>query len=175
MGELILYLGGAKSGKTKAALREVEGRPAPRYYLATAQGLDDEMRGRIRRHQEERGPDWRTVEAPMDPAASLEAIPGDKPVLLDCITLWFSNLMWSRPVAEQDPEWYMGHVGKLIAASANRAGALVVVSNELGSGIVPMEPESRLYRDMVGLAHQTIGAHASAVYLVVAGIPVKIK
>ncbi|MDR1036646.1 MAG: bifunctional adenosylcobinamide kinase/adenosylcobinamide-phosphate guanylyltransferase [Deltaproteobacteria bacterium] len=175
MGELILYLGGAKSGKTRAALKEAESRPAPRYYLATAQGLDDEMRGRISRHQEERGPDWRTVEASLDPAGALAGIPEDKPVLLDCITLWFSNLMWSRPLEGQDAAWYMDHVGKLITASAERSGALIVVSNELGSGIVPMEPESRLYRDMVGLAHQTLGAHAFAVYLVVAGIPVKIK
>ncbi|MDR1041695.1 MAG: bifunctional adenosylcobinamide kinase/adenosylcobinamide-phosphate guanylyltransferase [Deltaproteobacteria bacterium] len=175
MGELILYLGGAKSGKTKAALRETESRPAPRYYLATAQGLDEEMRGRIRRHQEERGPDWRTVEAPLDPAEALASIPGDRPVLLDCITLWFSNLMWSRPLSEQTPEWYLELVGKLIVSSAERPGALIVVSNELGWGIVPMEPESRLYRDMVGLAHQTLAAHASSVYLVVAGIPLKIK
>jgi adenosylcobinamide kinase/adenosylcobinamide-phosphate guanylyltransferase len=175
MGELILYLGGAKSGKTRAALREAESRPAPRYYLATAQGLDEEMRGRIRRHQEERGPDWRTVEAPMDPAGAMGEIPGGQPVLLDCITLWFSNLMWSRPLEEQDAGWYMRHVGSLITAAAERRGALIIVSNELGSGIVPMEPESRLYRDMVGLAHQTLGAHASSVYLVVAGIPLKIK
>ncbi|MDR2613386.1 MAG: bifunctional adenosylcobinamide kinase/adenosylcobinamide-phosphate guanylyltransferase [Deltaproteobacteria bacterium] len=175
MGELILYLGGAKSGKTKAALRETESRPAPRYYLATAQGLDGEMCARIRRHQEERGPDWRTVEAPLDPVGALDGIPGESPVLLDCITLWFSNLMWERPIAERDALFYLGMAEGLIRASGRRPGALVVVSNELGWGIVPMEPESRLYRDAVGLAHQTLAAHASAVYLVVAGIPVRLK
>jgi adenosylcobinamide kinase/adenosylcobinamide-phosphate guanylyltransferase len=175
MGELILYLGGAKSGKTRAALKETESRPAPRYDLATAQGLDDEMRGRIRRHQEERGPDWRTVEAPLDPAGALDGIPGDRPVLLDCVTLWFSNIMWRGRAPEMDLARYMEGVEALVAASRRREGALVVVSNDLGSGIVPMAPESRLYRDAVGLAHQALAAAATAAWLVVAGIPIRLK
>ncbi|MDR3153053.1 MAG: bifunctional adenosylcobinamide kinase/adenosylcobinamide-phosphate guanylyltransferase [Deltaproteobacteria bacterium] len=175
MGDLILYLGGAKSGKTRAALKETESRPALRYYLATAQGLDEEMRGRIRRHQEERGPDWRTVEAPLDPAGALDGLPGDRPVLLDCITLWFSNLMWEKPFGERGLGFYRRQTEGLVEASRRREGALIVVSNELGSGIVPMEPESRLYRDAVGLAHQIIAEAATAAYLVVAGLPLKLK
>jgi adenosylcobinamide kinase/adenosylcobinamide-phosphate guanylyltransferase len=175
MGELIIYLGGAKSGKTKAALRETESRPAPRYYIATAQGLDDEMRSRIRRHQAERGVDWRTVEAPMDPASALDSVPADRPALLDCVTLWFSNIMWEKPIPEMRLESYISRINGLIEASSRRSGALIVVSNELGAGIVPMEPESRLYRDAVGLAHQTLVAAASSAFFVVAGVPIRLK
>jgi adenosylcobinamide kinase/adenosylcobinamide-phosphate guanylyltransferase len=91
MGAITLYLVGAKSGKTRLALAAAEALPAPRLYLATAQALDHEMSVRIKNHQAERGPDWQTIEAPLEPDKALAALKGDSVLLLDCITLWLNN------------------------------------------------------------------------------------
>jgi adenosylcobinamide kinase/adenosylcobinamide-phosphate guanylyltransferase len=175
MGDLTVFIGGAKSGKTKAALLEAEKYPAPRVYLATAQGLDGEMQDRIKRHQAERGPDWRTLEAPIDPASAISALPGTSPVLMDCLTLWFNNLMSAKALEEQDIHYYISHVEELIAAMEAYKGPIILVSNELGSGIVPMDPLTRLYRDAVGLAHQMLAGFAKNVYFVLAGLSLKLK
>jgi adenosylcobinamide kinase/adenosylcobinamide-phosphate guanylyltransferase len=175
MGELTLFIGGAKSGKTKAALREAAKHPAPYYYLATAQGLDDEMRSRICHHQAERGPDWKTLESPLEPQAVLSDLAGSSPVLMDCITLWFSNLIGARPGVQLPVSYFSERTAELVKAIKRYKGPVIVVSNELGSGMVPMDPLSRHYRDAIGLAHQLLAAEAENVYLVVAGIPVKIK
>ena len=175
MGELTVFIGGAKSGKTKAALREAGGHPPPRIYLATAQGLDIEMRDRIKRHQAERGSDWSTLEAPLDPAGAISRLEGSSPLLMDCLTLWFSNLMLAKPFEEQDISYYEDQVEALVSAMSGYRGPLILVSNDLGSGIVPMDPMTRLYRDAVGLAHQRLAAFAREVYLIVAGLPLKLK
>jgi adenosylcobinamide kinase/adenosylcobinamide-phosphate guanylyltransferase len=175
MGELTLFIGGAKSGKTKAALKEATRYPAPRYYLATAQGLDDEMLSRISHHQAERGADWRTLESPLDPAGTLMGLTGDSPVLMDCITLWFSNLIGDNPDAQLPVTFFSDKIVELVAAIRKYPGPVIIVSNELGSGLVPMDPLSRHYRDAIGLAHQLLASEAAGVFLVVAGIPVKIK
>ncbi|MDR2350228.1 MAG: bifunctional adenosylcobinamide kinase/adenosylcobinamide-phosphate guanylyltransferase [Deltaproteobacteria bacterium] len=175
MGDLTVFIGGAKSGKTKAALREASRHPAPRIYLATAQGLDLEMTERIKRHQRERGDDWRTLESPLDPASSISALKGSDPVLMDCLTLWFSNLMLAKPFEEQDISYYEDKVEELVRAFGDYGGPSILVSNELGSGIVPMDPAARLYRDAVGLAHQRLAQSAKDVWFVVAGIPLKLK
>ena len=175
MGALTLFIGGAKSGKTKAALKEAERRPAPRYYLATAQGLDDEMRSRILSHQAERGPEWRTLESPLHPEEKIAGLVGDSVVLMDCVTLWFSNLLGESPGAEPPLSFFSERVEALLAAIRKYQGPVIIVSNELGGGLAPMDPLSRHYRDAIGLAHQALAAEASEVFLVVAGIPVKIK
>jgi adenosylcobinamide kinase/adenosylcobinamide-phosphate guanylyltransferase len=175
MGDLTVFIGGAKSGKTKAALREASERPAPRIYLATAQGLDSEMQDRIKRHQAERGSDWRTLEAPLDPAGAILNLSESHPILMDCLTLWFSNLMLVNPFEEQDIDYYVEKTEELIEAMSSYKGPLILVSNELGSGIVPMDPMTRLYRDAVGLAHQRFAAFAKRVYFVVAGLPLRLK
>ncbi|MDR2338734.1 MAG: bifunctional adenosylcobinamide kinase/adenosylcobinamide-phosphate guanylyltransferase [Deltaproteobacteria bacterium] len=175
MGELTLFIGGAKSGKTKAALKEAQRHPAPYYYLATAQGLDDEMRSRITHHQAERGPDWRTLESPLEPEKAISSLEGDSPVLMDCVTLWFSNLLCESQDEFLPVGFFSDRVKRLLAAIREYKGPVIVVSNELGSGMVPMDPMSRDYRDAIGVAHQLLAGEAQAVYLVVAGIPVRIK
>ncbi|MDR2405517.1 MAG: bifunctional adenosylcobinamide kinase/adenosylcobinamide-phosphate guanylyltransferase [Deltaproteobacteria bacterium] len=175
MGAMTLFIGGAKSGKTKAALNETTKYPPPYYYLATAQGLDDEMCSRIFHHQQERGPDWRTLESPLNPDITLSELTGSSPVLMDCITLWFSNLIGEQPETQLPVTFFSDKVKELIRAIKIYQGPVIIVSNELGSGMVPMDPLSRHYRDAIGLAHQLLAAEAENVYLVVAGIPVKIK
>ena len=135
MGALTLFIGGAKSGKTKAALKEAERRPAPRYYLATAQGLDDEMRSRILSHQAERGPEWRTLESPLHPEEKIAGLAGDSVVLMDCVTLWFSNLLGESPGAEPPISFFSERVDALLAAIRKYQGPVIIVSNELGGGL----------------------------------------
>ncbi|MDR2460530.1 MAG: bifunctional adenosylcobinamide kinase/adenosylcobinamide-phosphate guanylyltransferase [Deltaproteobacteria bacterium] len=175
MGNLTLFIGGAKSGKTKAALSEAAKYPAPRIYLATAQGLDCEMQDRIKRHQAERGPEWRTLEAPLDPSAAIRGLDSDSLILMDCLTLWFSNLLLAKPFEEQGIDYYTDQVELLVSAMDDYKGPIILVSNELGSGIVPMDAPTRLYRDAVGLAHQRLAAFATQAYLVVAGLHIKLK
>ena len=172
MGELILYLGGAKSGKTRLALARAETYPAPRIYLATAQALDQEMEERIRRHQAERGPDWRTLETPFEPNLAIRGLPGPGPVLMDCLTLWLSNLLGEN---EEDAQAALARVDDLIAAIKAYPGTVIVVSNEVGGGIVPLNPLARKFRDLAGSANQHLAAQADQVILAVAGLELKIK
>jgi adenosylcobinamide kinase/adenosylcobinamide-phosphate guanylyltransferase len=174
MGEIILYLGGAKSGKTRAALAHTESYPPLRYYLATAEALDEEMTERIKRHRAERGPDWRTIEEPLDLPAGLAKAGPDSPVMLDCLTLWLSNLIGLNPES-RDYEAVSLRVDALLAVAAKRAGPVIMVSNEVGGGLVPIDPISRFFRDLSGLIHQKIAKEATAVYLVTAGLLQKLK
>ncbi|MDR3203265.1 MAG: bifunctional adenosylcobinamide kinase/adenosylcobinamide-phosphate guanylyltransferase [Deltaproteobacteria bacterium] len=171
MGEIILFLGGAKSGKTKAALAAAEAYNPPRYYLATALALDQEMRDKISRHQKERGPDWQTIEEPIELAAALLKRAPNL-VLIDCLTLWLTNLLTKLKLSNES---FMDKVEELIRVALERAGPVVIVSNEVGGGIVPMEPLSRFFRDICGLAHQRLAAAASSVFFVNAGLCLKLK
>lgn len=171
MGKLILYLGGAKSGKTRLALACAEKFPAPRTYMATAQALDDEMEIRIKNHQAERGPDWRTVETPFEPDFALKSAPGDSVVLLDCLTLWLTNLMGQN----DDSQWINERVGQLIEAIDSYAGTVIIVSNEVGGGIVPMNVMARQFRDLAGSANQRLAARADKVIMAVAGLELPLK
>lgn len=171
MGELILYLGGAKSGKTRLALAKAESYPGPWIYLATAQALDAEMAERIKRHQAERGPGWRTLEAPYEPDLAIAGLTGQSPILMDCLTLWLSNLMGEN----DDPDKALVRVDRLAAAVAAYGGPVIVVSNEVGGGIVPMNALARQFRDLAGLANQRLAAAAGRVFLAVAGLELKIK
>jgi adenosylcobinamide kinase/adenosylcobinamide-phosphate guanylyltransferase len=174
MGEITLYLGGAKSGKTRAALAMAETCPPPRYYLATAEALDAEMAQRIANHRAERGPDWRTIEEPLDLLKGLgQAEPGS-PVLLDCLTLWLSNAIGQDPDG-RDFDAILERLGAFLGGAAKRAGPLIIVSNEVGGGLVPIDPVSRFFRDISGLAHQMIAKEADSVYLVTAGISQRLK
>ncbi len=171
MGKLTFYLGGAKSGKTALAQKYAETFPPPRIYLATAEALDEEMAVRISRHQQERGVGWQTVEAPLDPAAAIESLSGDGVIMFDCVTLWLSNLLGQG----DDAEAALQKVHKLLIAISRYPGPVVVVSNELGGGIVPMNPLARSFRDLAGAANQMIAAAADQAYLAVAGLPLKLK
>ncbi|WP_184807013.1 bifunctional adenosylcobinamide kinase/adenosylcobinamide-phosphate guanylyltransferase [Nitrospirillum iridis] len=162
-----LVLGGARSGKSRFAEGLVTALPGPWTYIATAQAWDDEMRDRIRQHQADRVPGWSTVEAPLDLAAALVRH-GQGPVLVDCLTLWLTNIM----LADQDvPTALAG----LEAALAARAGPIVLVGNEVGMGIVPENALARRFRDHAGRLHQRLAVLAAQVFLTVAGLPLKVK
>ena len=171
MGELSLYLGGAKSGKTRLAMAEASTHPPQRIYLATAEARDGEMVSRIKNHQAERGTDWRTVEAPLDPAAALAAQGGAEVVMIDCLTLWLNNLL----AQTEDYDEIMGKVNELSQAIEKYAGPVILVSNEVGGGIVPMNALARKFRDLSGQAHQILAAQAKKVVMVIAGLPLILK
>jgi adenosyl cobinamide kinase/adenosyl cobinamide phosphate guanylyltransferase len=167
MSGAYFILGGARSGKSRHAESLVQALPAPWSYIATAQVFDDEMRARIAEHRERRPQGWRTIEAPLDLAQALREA-GDSPVLIDCLTLWLTNLM----LGEHDIE---GAVAGLLVALSARTALTVVVSNEVGLGIVPDNALSRRFRDEAGVLHQRVAEVADHVVLVVAGLPVQVK
>lgn len=165
---LTLVLGGARSGKSRHAEALVTAHPAPWLYLATAQALDAEMAARIAAHRADRVPGWETVETPLDLAGTLAAAPDGRPVLVDCLTLWLSNLL----LAGGDPE---AETEALAARLARPAGPWVLVANEVGLGIVPENALARRFRDAAGRLNQRVAAVADAVVLTVAGLPLKVK
>ncbi|MBU0582320.1 MAG: bifunctional adenosylcobinamide kinase/adenosylcobinamide-phosphate guanylyltransferase [Alphaproteobacteria bacterium] len=165
---LTLVLGGARSGKSAHAETLVVGHPAPWAYIATAQAYDDEMVERIALHRDRRGEGWETVDAPLDLAGALRAVPDGRPVLVDCLTLWLSNHL----LAEHDLEAVSGELEAVLAAPR---GPWFVVSNEVGLGIVPDNRLARQFRDAQGRLNQRIAARADHVLLMVAGLPLKVK
>jgi adenosylcobinamide kinase / adenosylcobinamide-phosphate guanylyltransferase len=165
---LTLVLGGARSGKSRFAEGLVTARPAPWLYLATAQGFDDEMRARISDHRARRAAGWETAEVPLDLAPAVEAVPEGRPVLVDCLTLWLSNLLLAgRDIAAESD--------RLAATLRRPRGPWVVVSNEVGLGIVPDNALARRFRDAAGWLNQQVAAAADRVVLTVAGLPVEVK
>lgn len=164
-----LILGGARSGKTSRALALAESTGHKRCYIATAQAFDAEMSARIARHQAERGEGWRTLEAPLDLAdAVTEAAEDSDVVLIDCLTLWVSNLMHhERSIVDETTG--------LITALRASAVPVFVVSNEVGMSIVPENRLAREFRDAQGRLNQQIAAAADVVELVAAGLPLKLK
>jgi adenosyl cobinamide kinase/adenosyl cobinamide phosphate guanylyltransferase len=164
---LTLILGGARSGKSHYAEKLVTTDPPPWIYIATAQAFDEEMRERIDAHRARREAGWRTVEAPLDLAGSLEAA-GDAPVLVDCLTLWLTNLM----LGGQD---LPARITAFESALAARTAPTVVVSNEVGLGIVPDNALARAFRDQAGALNQRIAARADRVLFMVAGLPIQAK
>ena len=165
--KLTLVLGGARSGKSRHAEGLITALPPPWTYVATAEAGDEEMAARIRSHRERRGAQWRTIEAPRELAKALAAC-GDGPVLVDCLTLWLSNLM----LAEANVEEETAQLEETLAATK---GPLVLVANEVGSGIVPGYPLGRRFRDMQGILNQRVAARAERVILMVAGLPLALK
>ena len=164
---LTLILGGASSGKSRHAETLILSLPAPWTYLATGQAWDDEMRARIAVHRERREAGWRTIEVPVALAGALSDA-GDRPVLVDCLTLWLSNLL----LGEHDVE---RAAADLMTALADRRAPTVLVGSEVGLGIVPENALARRFRDEAGRLHQRIAAVADRVVLVVAGLPLAVK
>ena len=164
--KITLVLGGARSGKSRHAENLIAALPPPWIYVATAEAGDAEMTERIAAHRARRGAAWRTLEAPRDLAAALKSCAG--PVLVDCLTLWLSNLL----LAEADVE---AEIVQLEDALAVLKGPVVLVANEVGSGIVPDHPLGRRFRDLQGLVNQRMGARADRVVLIVAGLPLALK
>jgi adenosylcobinamide kinase / adenosylcobinamide-phosphate guanylyltransferase len=163
---ITLVLGGARSGKSAYAERLIGDRGL---YLATAEAGDAEMAARIREHRRRRGMGWETVEEPLDLAGALERHTGaDRAVLVDCLTLWLSNLM----AAERDVE---AETQRLIERLGALPCPLVLVSNEVGLGIVPVTPLGRAFRDHAGRLNQRVAAAADRVIFVAAGLPLTLK
>ncbi len=168
---IIFVLGGASSGKSDEALR-LAGPRGPRAFVATGQGLDDEMAVRIARHQATRDEDWVTAEVPIDVEAWVVTQGSQyRAILFDCVTLWLSNLL-GIGLKESD---ILDQVGTLLRAMRTTPARVVIVSNELGLGLVPAEPSARAFRDLAGRVNQQIAAEADEVHFVVSGIPLRLK
>ena len=167
--DITLVLGGARSGKSRHAEGLVTATPGPRVYIATAQIWDEEMADRVAHHRQDRGPGWTTVEEPLDLPGALRrhAAPGTG-VLVDCLTLWLSNLM----MAEAD---IPAKSAELLEALADVQGRVVLVSNEVGLGIVPDNALARRFRDHAGRLHQDVAALATRVVFIAAGLPMVLK
>jgi adenosylcobinamide kinase / adenosylcobinamide-phosphate guanylyltransferase len=173
MGKVIFITGGARSGKSGFGLSLAEKHGGRMAYIATAQARDPEMEERIRRHKEARGPLWESVEEPLEIIKALNAIGGGT-VIIDCITLWLSNLMEKSGV-DGFEERSSAEASDLANALKNFRGVAIVVSNELGSGIVPLEAAARAFRDGAGRVNQIIARASDEAYLVAAGLPVRLK
>ena len=165
----ILILGGARSGKSVFAEELIDETGLAKVYLATGQVFDDEMRRRVGTHQSRRGHKWQLREEPLEIGAALSEICNeDTAVLVDCLTLWVTNLM----MAERD---VLPECDKLAALLPALSGTVIFVSNEVGQGIVPDNAMARAFRDYAGLLHQKIASVAAQVYFVTAGLPQKLK
>lgn len=170
-GRLIFVLGGAASGKSDVALR-LAGSKGPRAFVATGQGLDAEMAARIARHQATRTADWETAEIPVELAAWFSREGGRyRTIVLDCVTLWLSNLMGS---GMKEP-MVLKRVAGLLESMRKTKANIVIVSNELGLGLVPADPSARAFRDVAGRVNQLLAAGADEAHLVVSGVPVRLK
>ncbi|WP_068119313.1 bifunctional adenosylcobinamide kinase/adenosylcobinamide-phosphate guanylyltransferase [Tropicimonas marinistellae] len=169
MTRVILITGGARSGKSRHAECRARALPGGRVYIATAEAHDDEMRGRIAKHRAQRAGDgWTTVEAPLDLVAVLARTDGEGVRLVDCLTLWLSNLL----LAERDWE---PEAARLVEALRRQSDPVVLVSNEVGMGIVPENALARSFRDAQGWLNQRVADVADEVEFVVAGLPLRVK
>jgi adenosylcobinamide kinase/adenosylcobinamide-phosphate guanylyltransferase len=183
MGDLTLITGGARAGRTTLALRLAADSGLSVTYLATAEARDAEMTSRIARHRAERPSHWRTVEAPLAPAAALAAVDVTGTVIVDCLTMLVSNLLLSRlppddfsvEQGEQATATALAEVERLLAWRESAGVGMIVVTNEVGWGIVPASPQARLYQDPLGWANQRIAARAARVYLVAAGLALEMR
>ncbi len=177
MGKIALVTGGCRSGKSAYAQQLAEAFPRSRLYVATCPIIDEEMRQRIEAHRRDRaGRGWETVEEEIDLARVL----GDcshNVVLVDCITLWVNNLMYraEREGGTIDEEQIAEACSTLLEAATSCPPAVILVTNEVGLGIVPDNAQARRYRDLVGRANQVIATRADSVTLVVCGIPTQLK
>jgi adenosylcobinamide kinase / adenosylcobinamide-phosphate guanylyltransferase len=170
---LTLITGPARSGKTRLALDWALTFPDPRIYLATAQRLDDEMDERIRRHREERGAAFQTLEEPIELGPSLQTLKGNASVIVvDCLTLWVSNLLGAFGEGSQAIQ---ERIDGLWSVLQGLERPVILIGNEVGWGIVPENALARTFRDMTGRLHQEIARMAAQVILMVAGIPLIVK
>jgi len=166
---LTLILGGARSGKSHYAERLVLASRLEPVYLATAEAQDEEMAARIAAHRARRNPSWRVVEEPLDlPAALAREAADGRAILVDCLTLWLTNLMVHERQIEDE-------IARLSERIDDLPGSLVLISNEVGQGIVPTNAMARAFVDHAGILHQTLAARADTVTLIVAGLPQHLK
>lgn len=173
MSEVTFILGGCRSGKSRYALQLAEASPGiKKVYVATCIPQDREMEQRVARHREDRGPEWETLESPLELARTLkEWGQKDRVLLVDCLTMWVSNLLMQNA----EPEQLRAHAQVLADQLGSGTGQVILVSNEVGSGVVPDNALARTFRDAVGELNQVVAGVAQAVFWTVAGIPVRIK
>jgi len=172
--KITFITGGARSGKSSFALKTASALDGQKGYLATAEDLDQEMKERIAKHREARGSDWNTHEEPVKIADMLKGMMDRYDVILvDCLTLWLSNLVCSNVDCENDIADFISLLRK--TETGTRNSKLFIVSNEVGMGIVPDNELARRFRDLAGILNQKVAQLADEAYLVTAGIPMKIK
>ena len=167
-GCLTLVLGGARSGKSRHAQTLAMATPPPWVYVATAEALDDEMQERIAKHRSSRCDGWTTIEEPIELARAVVQVPADAALVVDCITLWLSNLM----LGAHDID---AAVAQFVASLDGRRAPTIVVSSDVGGGVVPATGLGRVFRDQAGLINQRLAACAQHVLFMVAGLPMKLK
>ena len=165
---MTFIIGGARSGKSAHAETLATALPPPWVYIATAEAYDEEMRERIAQHRSRRGEGWATIDAPLDLAGALKALPDNQPALVDCLTLWLTNHM----LADHDLE---AECRRLADVLSRPRGPWFVVSNEVGQGIVPDNALARRFRDAAGRLNQHVAAISDNEILMVAGLPLKVK
>jgi len=170
--DVILVTGGCRSGKSRFALEYANHHFSKKIYLATCEVLDGEMAKRVEMHKMMRGPEWQTIEEPLEIVNRIRSYrEEDGVILLDCITLWLSNLL----LRWDDDQKVMGEVERLVEGIKECKFSLIMVSNEVGMGIVPADPLSRRFRDLSGMANQRIGEISDRVVFMVSGIPIFLK
>lgn len=180
MGNITLITGGTRSGKSDFALELAEGESlsAERIFVATCPKIDDEIKLRIQKHQEERdGHGWTTIEEQIDITSVIENLEKPSVVLIDCMTLWVNNLLYNAEISDYDfsEQDMVNESKKLVGLSRSKEVELFCVTNEVGMGIVPADKKSRYYRDLVGKCNKTIATLSDNVFLVSCGIPLKLK
>ena len=165
----ILVLGGARSGKSRMAEQIVEASGLARFYLATAEAGDEEMRQRIAEHRARRGADWQTLETPFDLETTLcDTARPDHAVLVDCLTLWLSNILLAKADVEE-------RIAALVSTLKTLPGLITLVSNEVGLGLVPDNALGRSFRDVQGRLNQSVAETCETVIFVAAGLPLVLK
>jgi adenosylcobinamide kinase/adenosylcobinamide-phosphate guanylyltransferase len=168
MGKTILITGGARSGKSVIAETKALSYGKPAIYIATAEVRDQEMAARVAEHRARRGQDWQDHAAPFDLTGALAETDGRGPRLVDCLTLWLTNLMLA------DRDW-RAEAAALCAALPGQKSPVIIVTNEVGQGIVPENRLARDFRDASGILNQWVAAAVDEVFLAVAGLPMKVK
>ena len=171
MGNVVLITGGARSGKSRYAMELAGRREGGRVYIATAEPVDADMRGRIEKHREERGDEFVTIEEPLDLAAALGRVPeGAGVAVVDCLTVWLGNLF-----NHHEEEGELPGLDEFLKVIESLAFDLILVTNEVGLGVIPENPLARSYRDALGRLNQAVARRAGRVVLMVSGLPMYIK
>jgi len=174
--QIILLLGGARSGKSHYAQQLAKELGNKVLFVATGEALDEEMQARIAEHKKDRPQNWRTLELPTGIGRGIEERIGDaQVVVIDCLTLLVSNLLHDEPEYPEAEKRVTSEINELIAAMEKLDISFVIVSNEVGMGLVPDNRLGRIYRDLLGKANQLLASRATEVYLMVACLPVQVK
>ena len=164
----LLVTGGARSGKSRYAEQRTSALGADLVYIATAEAFDGEMERRIALHQERRGPEWTTVNAPINLPEAIHQTDGKGPCLVDCLTIWLSNLIFAEADISKATD-------ALVAAIQARQDPIIFVTNEVGAGIVPENALARRFRDDAGRLNQIIAGQVEEVYVCISGMPLRLK